>query len=202
MLRLIIGEISTLSAPQTVARWLPEDLITAAPSGARRQSWLAGRVMLAAHCPQERLQAITFNHHGKPAFARPNAPHFNVSHSGDMIVLAIDASGPVGVDMEILRPRKNWPRIAEDYFGDDELRRLRALPEHQQLSGFWHSWTLREAVLKQRGGSVWEMAALDVSPAALHQQHLSTAWHRSHMHLIAVCATHPFELNAMTMTGD
>lgn len=199
MLRLIVGEISVLSAPETVARWLPAAIAAAAPEGPRRQSWLAGRVMLAAHCPQDSLQALTYNQQGKPAFTRPGAPYFNIAHSGDEIVLAIDPVAPVGVDIEIMRPRNAWRRIAQNYFGAAELQRLLALPEARQLPAFWHSWTLREAVLKQRGGSVWEMATLDVSPPALEAQRLHTGWHRHATRLIAVCAAHPFELNLLSM---
>ncbi|WP_312925186.1 4'-phosphopantetheinyl transferase AcpT [Atlantibacter hermannii] len=202
MVRLIIGQISALSASATVARWLPADVVAAAPDGPRRNSWLAGRIMLAVHCPEESLQALTFNHQGKPAFTRPDAPCFNISHSGDEIVLGIDAIAPVGVDIEILRPRSAWRRIARDYFGEAEVLRLLALPEDEQLSAFWHGWTLREAVLKQRGGSVWEMSTLDISPDALAAHGLHTCWHRHEARLIAVCAAHPFQLTVLTMTGD
>ncbi|MBB3322791.1 4'-phosphopantetheinyl transferase AcpT [Atlantibacter sp. RC6] len=201
MLRLIEGEISQLSAPHVVARWLPADIAAAAPEGPRRPSWLAGRVMLAAHCPSESLQALTYHHHGKPLFTRPGAPHFNIGHSGDRIVLVIDDCAPVGVDIEILRPRRAWQRIAADYFGEAESRRLAALPQDEQLLAFWRGWTLREAVLKQRGGSVWQMAALDMSPESLSQQNLFTAWHHGATTLIAVCAAHPFELTLSVMTG-
>lgn len=201
MLRLIEGEISQLSAPETVARWLSADIAAAAPKGPRRQSWLAGRVMLAAHCPSESLQALTYNQYGKPAFARSGAPHFNMSHSGDRIVLAVDERTPVGVDIEILRPRRTWQRIAADYFGEVERLRLLALPQAEQLPAFWRGWTLREAVLKQRGDSVWQMAMLDVSPDALNQQKLFTGWHQAATAVIAVCTAHPFELNIVTMHG-
>ncbi|WP_313082136.1 4'-phosphopantetheinyl transferase AcpT [Atlantibacter sp.] len=201
MLRLIEGEISRLSTPEAAARWLPADIAAAAPEGPRRQSWLAGRVMLAANCPSESLQALTYNQHGKPTFARPGAPHFNMSHSGDRIVLAVDERAPVGVDIEILRPRRVWQRIAADYFGEEESHRLAALPQAEQLLAFWRSWTLREAVLKQRGGSIWQMAALDVSPYALSQQNLFTGWHQGATAMIAVCAAHPFDLNLSAMIG-
>lgn len=200
MVTLVTGDIAALSAPDVVARWLPASVSAAAPDGPRRQPFLAGRVMLAAHCPDESLQALTYNHHGKPAFTRPGAPFFNISHSGNEIVLAIDAFAPVGVDIEIERPRKAWPRIAQDYFGAAELQRLKALPETEQLCAFWHGWTLREAVLKQRGGSVWDMAALDVSTSALNAHNLYTRWHHQHPCVIAVCAAHPFDLAVVTMT--
>lgn len=201
MLHVRVGKISQLSAPQTVARWLSASLAASAPDGARRHSWLAGRVMLAAHCPEESLQALTYNHHGKPAFRRPGAPHFNISHSGDEIVLAVDKLSAVGVDMEIIRPRHAWRRIAKAYFGDAPLRHLQALPETEQLAAFWRNWTLREAVLKQRGDSVWNMAALDVSPAALAASHRYIGWHNTPTRLIAVCAAHPFECQVTTMHG-
>ncbi len=43
---------------------------------------------------------------------------------------------------------------------------LSALPEEARLPAFWQCWTRREALLKQRGGAVWELLQ---APAILTQ---------------------------------
>jgi 4'-phosphopantetheinyl transferase len=48
--------------------------------------------------------------HGKPGC--PGGPEFNLSHSGDLILLALHPSRPVGVDVEQARPDLDWRPIA------------------------------------------------------------------------------------------
>lgn len=48
--------------------------------------------------------------HGKPRC--PGGPEFNVSHSGDLILLGLHPGRPVGVDLERARPGLDWRPIA------------------------------------------------------------------------------------------
>jgi 4'-phosphopantetheinyl transferase len=102
---------------------------------------------------------------GKPRLAMANqAPHFNLSHSGDHAVLAVSRSAEVGVDIERMRPIERG--LARRYFSAAEVAALEALSDDQWLGGFFRCWTRKEAVLKAIGtGLLSNLAAFDVSVA-------------------------------------
>jgi len=154
MYRLLLGKVSELSAQP-----LPCALIKHAPEGARRARWLAGRVLLSyALSP---LPKIVYSAQGKPAFAAGLSLWFNLSHSGDHIALLLSDEGEVGCDIEVIRPRKNWPALVEKIFSVGEQAEITCVGEEQKLTSFWQIWTRKEAIIKQRGGNVWEMASVD-----------------------------------------
>lgn len=154
MYRLLLGKVSLLSAGA-----LPPALTAQAPSGPRRSRWLAGRVLLShALSP---LPDIVYGEQGKPMFPATTPLWFNLSHSGDEIALLLSDIGEVGCDIEALRPRKRWPALAEAVFSSGERAEIAAAPDDRQLAAFWQVWTRKEAIVKQRGGSAWQMAQID-----------------------------------------
>jgi 4'-phosphopantetheinyl transferase len=86
---------------------------------------------------------------GKPFC--PAGPAFNVSHSGDLILLAVHPCRPVGVDVERLRPALNWQAIARRMLTPAELARITSLREPERPQAFLTSWCRLEARLKARG---------------------------------------------------
>ena len=87
--------------------------------------------------------------HGKPHC--PGGPAFNLSHSGELILLAVHASRPVGVDVERLRPALDWRAIAGRMLPERERRALEALPEAERPEAFLAAWCRLEARLKACG---------------------------------------------------
>ncbi len=89
--------------------------------------------------------------HGKPVLL--GAPHFNLSHSGDLILLGLHRHRPVGVDLERDRARIDWQPIARRYLGEAVLQRLRR--DHPDATGqrqaFLLEWCRLEARLKADG---------------------------------------------------
>lgn len=92
---------------------------------------------------------------GKPYAATPTAWHFNVAHSGDYVALAFSRSGPIGVDIEWRPRRARIDALARHYFGTHELTDWRALPRAARHYRFFQLWTLKEAIAKARGTSIW-----------------------------------------------
>lgn len=74
----------------------------------------------------------------------------SIAHSGRVVAAAVSACGPVGVDVEIQRPRPNYRDLAAYAFGAAERDRV-AL---DGLAGFYRIWTLREAIAKTTGEGV------------------------------------------------
>lgn len=87
--------------------------------------------------------------HGKPVC--PGGPAFNVSHSGDLILLALHPLRPVGVDVERLRPGLDWEPIARRMLTPAEREILAGLPAGERPQAFLAAWCRLEARLKARG---------------------------------------------------
>ncbi len=82
----------------------------------------------------------------KGAWGKPQAEgvHFNLSHSGGYIALAVSRT-EVGVDVERVRPSRL--RLADRVLQPDELEWMRKAP----LERFFWLWTLKESVMKAVG---------------------------------------------------
>lgn len=187
--RLAFGSVARLSDNQQAARWLSPELMAAAPDGKRRPVWLAGRVLLARLLEKEALPPFEAGPHGKPW--HPELPHFNISNSAASVAVLV-GKGAVGCDIELLRPRNRFLAVAQHSFAPALYDWLTALPSDEQLAAFWKLWTAHEAVLKQQGGTVWQIASLRLAletlcPPDRHLTHLT-----AHNTLIACCGTEPF----------
>lgn len=88
------------------------------------------------------------NGHGKPVLPDAGAPHFNVSHSGSQVVLALDRHDPVGVDIEARGRSPDWRGIAPMVCSDAEIALLDSL---DSPTAFLRIWTQKEAVAKALG---------------------------------------------------
>jgi len=89
---------------------------------------------------------------GKPTLDEPEpALHFNVTHSQDLVLIAITQRGEVGIDVELVRPFANDLNLAERYFSPRECRMLRLLSPERRTEAFFHAWTRKEACLKALG---------------------------------------------------
>lgn len=76
---------------------------------------------------------------------------FNVSHSGDVAMLAFAQGRDVGVDVEKVRQDFEHEAIARRFFSEQEQRQLAALTPEERYSGFFRCWTRKEAYIKAQG---------------------------------------------------
>ncbi|MGM1567741.1 MULTISPECIES: 4'-phosphopantetheinyl transferase family protein [Bacillus cereus group] len=90
-----------------------------------------------------------FNEFGKPYLYNKPSFHFNISHSGEWVVCAIDHHAPVGIDIEQIKPIDF--EIAKCFFSDDEYKHLLLQPTEKQLDYFYTLWTLKESFIKAHG---------------------------------------------------
>ena len=90
---------------------------------------------------------------GKPFLVDEHSvPCFNLSHSGDLMILGIADNLDLGVDVEIINDQVEWKQIAANFFNAGEMEKIASLPtEIEQLRSFYRVWTLKEAYLKARG---------------------------------------------------
>ncbi len=108
---------------------------------------------------------FAYSAHGKPTLAASGpVPHFNLSHARGLAALAISDDAELGLDIEAIEPLRE--DVAEHFFSRSEVAALRALPESDQLCGFYRCWTRKEAVLKSLGdGLSRALDSFDVSLA-------------------------------------
>ena len=99
---------------------------------------------------------LSLGDHGKPALAKNNLDqdqqlHFNLAHSGDLVLLAFHRWHPVGVDVEQHRRALDWQAIAERYFPADCYQELACMAASKQHQAFFQQWCRMEAALKALG---------------------------------------------------
>ncbi len=92
--------------------------------------------------------------HGKPRLATEVGLEFNLSHSGDWLVVAVASDVPVGVDVQRLDRERRVDRLARRYFSEPEVAELAALDEDAYYRHFYRLWTLKEAWTKAHGGAL------------------------------------------------
>lgn len=89
---------------------------------------------------------------------------FNLSHAGDVAVVALCTQGRIGVDIEQHRPLDDLPGLARTVFSPQELRDLNELPSVQRQRAFYDCWTRKEAFIKAIGdGLSYPLAQFDVT---------------------------------------
>jgi 4'-phosphopantetheinyl transferase len=106
---------------------------------------------------------------GKPRVTGPPESlgiRFNVSHSGDLLAVAVCGDGEIGVDVERVDERllPDVDAIARRHFLPDEQRVLAGSSPARRLAEFFRMWTLKEAVLKAVGAGLGlPLARVDVA---------------------------------------
>jgi phosphopantetheinyl transferase len=78
----------------------------------------------------------------------------SISHSGDVVICGLAASGLLGVDVERIRPRRQWEGLAEFALHPTELRQLEELSDAERWPAFYRVWTLKEALAKALGAGL------------------------------------------------
>lgn len=199
---LVLAPIAAWASEAQAIRCLSGELLTQAPDSPRRPRWLAGRILLSHLLGKGPLPPLPLSLSGKPQPARyadsamPEMPAFSISHSGGHVAVLIGPDArPVGCDIEQICPRKGLMSIARHYFSTAEIKWLDGLGGSQaQAAAFWQLWTLREAILKQQGRSVWEMAAIELQPQPPYSGEYVLQHWRRHDFSLACCLASPVEV--------
>ena len=96
---------------------------------------------------------LEYDEFGKPGLipGQGRRLEFNVSHSGELILIAIATGRAVGVDVERIRTDLDPDSIAAQFFSASERKILAALPGPARCRAFFACWTRKEAYLKAKG---------------------------------------------------
>ena len=114
------------------------------------------------------LPPVEHSPRGKPAFVGREDRWFSLSHSGGLALCAL-SEAPVGVDVELIRPRRaglftyvlsEGERAAFDGTWED----------------FFRLWTLKESWCKREDGPLYPPRAVETPPPCPHKSYAGAGW--------------------------
>lgn len=113
--------------------------------------------------------ALTRSPRGKPEFAGKPGHWLSLSHSGGYALCALSDSGPVGVDIEVVRPRRAG--LPAYVLSPEELARFDGSRED-----FARLWTLKESWCKQEDVPLYPPRKVAAPPPCPHRSYAGPDW--------------------------
>jgi 4'-phosphopantetheinyl transferase len=145
---VVRGRISTLAR----APWLSSNEHRhAATLGRARAAFIAGRTLVRRVLGDPELEIIEVPD-GKPHLAREGID-FNVSHSGELVLVAVARGRRVGVDVEQISHHRDTTALAEA-LGPDAAFELHHTPIERRPARFSCWWVRIEALCKATGAGL------------------------------------------------
>ncbi len=108
---------------------------------------------------------FTYSKYQKPSLLKPKTNlHFNVSHSGERVLIGFTEDSVLGVDIELIKYTEELTDVARRFFSDNEVSDFLTLSGEDQSIGFFNCWTRKEAFIKAVGqGLSFPLKEFDVS---------------------------------------
>jgi 4'-phosphopantetheinyl transferase len=98
--------------------------------------------------------------YGRPALAAHPEMSFNVSHSGERLLIALSMARTVGVDIEVVNPLLDWRSLIDIVCAPEEAHHILTVRD------FYRCWTAKEALLKATGVGIGEgLKSIDLANA-------------------------------------
>jgi 4'-phosphopantetheinyl transferase len=156
---ILYATISEENQENLITYYLPKFSIDFQKKIKRYRRWqdaqlsLLGRIVL--HRGIEKFNqfyednAIKYTRYNKP-YIEGNPVKFNISHSGELVVCALNDEHEIGIDIEKL----NSIRI-EDFKPQMTANEWKTInSSHDKISSFYDYWTQKEAILKAYGNGL------------------------------------------------
>jgi 4'-phosphopantetheinyl transferase len=111
-----------------------------------------------------------YNPNGKPALAGPyTGVEVNLSHSGDLVMVAVSARRPVGVDLQRVMPGLDCAAMARRFYPPAEAHLVTGEGGHER---FAELWARKESLVKAAGARLTRGLATPVAgPAPVVVEH-------------------------------
>lgn len=125
---------------------------------ADRQSSISARgalrVLLSGYTgiPADKIE-FQYSENGKPLLVPPLDMAFNLSHSGDWVVLAFGRNRNIGVDVEKIKWTADVLPIASRYFSEEEIALIKNATDKHTV--FFQLWARKEAYVKACGSTLF-----------------------------------------------
>jgi 4'-phosphopantetheinyl transferase len=121
---------------------------------------------------------LVYSLKGKPAVEPPSSLQFNMTHSGDLAVIALTLRREIGVDVEQIRPLPDMQQIADSFFCPEEASEVMSFPQTERERAFFLCWTRKEAYIKATGDGL--SAPLDSFRVTIHPDSPARFLHVQH----------------------
>ncbi len=158
---------SFLTMPEEFLQWNQKRQIT----------FQAGRTVLYSFLEKFASEvlvnsSLAISEHGKP-YLTNRAIEFNISHTDNLLV-AIFAPFAVGIDVEVIKPRKSLDAIIERMLNNDEQNFLACEP-NLKLERFFYLWTIKEALVKTTGRGLVDLNNFVIEPTKQQVIHMKSS---------------------------
>ena len=136
---------------------------------------------------------LSFGEHEKP-YVRDGSLYFSVSHSGDIVAIAVDDK-EIGMDVEEL-PAEDRLKIADRFYHPREREVVHAAEE--EARAFCRIWTRKEAYLKMTGeGISADLTAFDTTASPLSERLYTVDLDG---YCLSVCCEEPMDESAIDIS--
>jgi 4'-phosphopantetheinyl transferase len=99
---------------------------------------------------------LAYTDRGRPILPHDETVQFSISHTHDLVAIALTAHARIGIDLEYVQPHLDLPELAKRIFSEEDIQSFQALPESEAPAAFLRAWTRKEAYLKARGEGIAE----------------------------------------------
>lgn len=107
-----------------------------------------------------KLPEIAYLEHGKPYFSSHPELFFNITHTNTTMAIIVANKGPVGIDIETIKVRKNFQGLEERVLFPKEQIWLKQQTHY--LKAFFALWSAKEAYLKATGTGLSGLSSLQL----------------------------------------
>jgi 4'-phosphopantetheinyl transferase len=105
--------------------------------------------------PAETVE-LAYTDLGRPFFPADKKLQFSISHTQDLVGVAVTEGAQIGIDLEAISPHLDLIELAERIFSPDDLAIFQAYSAREKVAAFYRAWTRKEAYLKARGEGIAE----------------------------------------------
>jgi 4'-phosphopantetheinyl transferase len=121
-----------------------------------RTRFILGRTLLARALKESGREAVLplnlrSDEKGRPMLIDEPELSFSISHSGELVGLALTLKSKVGVDFELISRPADLNSLSERIFSISDWEAFQNLPEAVRPAVFFRAWTAKEAYLKALG---------------------------------------------------
>jgi 4'-phosphopantetheinyl transferase len=132
-----------------------------------RRRFVAGRAglraLLGGYLDREPNElTFTAGPHGKPRLDPVSPLRFNLSHSGELGLVAVAAEAEVGIDVEAVRPRADLLGLTRRTLTEAEREAVEAAGPGGIERAFYRHWVAKEAFVKATGRGVSSLRSFEV----------------------------------------
>lgn len=97
---------------------------------------------------------LSYSINGKPYITNKSGVQFNLSHTGNALLIGFTKNVDIGVDIERVNRTVNFSKIIPLLYSEKELETFNSLKDNDKNDSFFKSWTCKEAFIKAKGSGL------------------------------------------------